>query len=494
MNIPACPLLELRRSGVLLHPTSLPGGEGFSSLGADARRFIDWIHAAGFRWWQVLPLNPPQVDSPYSSMSVFAGDERLIDSGMLEDWGWLPAGIRTGDLRETLILARSHVEQQRGRPWAKYQVFCERTAKWLDAYALFRVLREEFDGRSWHEWPVDVARLFFGTRDDAGVPTKMREWLESRAQSVEMVRFTQFVFFEQWQALLAYARFRDIRVLGDMPLFVDLNSADVWSRPELFDLDADGQPNTVAGVPPDYFSATGQRWGNPQYRWDRIAAEGFQWWIDRVRWALDGLDGLRIDHFRGLQAYWSIPARAPTAMEGAWVVGPGDAFFTALETALGPLPLIAEDLGTITPDVEALRDRFSLPGMKILQFAFDGNPHNPYLPAQHIENCVVYTGTHDNDTLCGWFNSLDPELRGRVLAVLGFGPDMPDAMIRAAMASPARLAVIPMQDLLGLDHRHRMNTPGTTEGNWTWRFSWDWIPESLADDLRRWNHSASRLE
>ena len=494
MNLPACPLLEQRRSGVLLHPTSLPAVEGLGSLGASARRFIDWMHSAGFRWWQVLPLHPPQVDSPYSSMSVFAGDERLIDVAVLRDWGWLPAGSETRDLREALEVAYSLIERQKGRPWTKYQMFREKTAAWLDAYALFRVLREEYDGQSWQHWPVEMARLFLGPRDDAGVPLGMQELLDARGRSVEMVRFAQFVFFEQWQALLAYARFRNVRILGDMPLFVDLNSADVWSRPELFDIDTNGQPITVAGVPPDYFSATGQRWGNPQYRWDRIAAEGYRWWIDRVSWALEGLDGLRIDHFRGIQAYWSIPADSPTAMEGAWVTGPGDAFFTALQSALGALPLIAEDLGTITPDVEALRDRFSLPGMKILQFAFDGNPHNPYLPEQHVENCVVYTGTHDNDTLCGWFDSLDPGLQERVRDALGEGAEMPDAMIRAALDSPARLAVIPMQDLLGLGHEHRMNTPGTTQGNWSWRLSWEWVPDSRAGELRRWNQSASRMD
>jgi 4-alpha-glucanotransferase len=475
-------------------PAGTGTGTGLGSLGADARRFIDWIQSAGFRWWQVLPLHPPQVDSPYSSMSVFAGDERLIDVGVLEDWGWLPRDSRPESLQDALELARSLIEKQQGRPWTKYQIFLQKTGSWLDSYALFRVLREEFGGQSWQHWPAELARLFFGARDDVGVPLGMQALLDQRGHSVEMVRFTQFVFFEQWQALLAYARFRNVRVLGDMPLFVDLNSADVWSCPELFDLDSNGQPKTVAGVPPDYFSATGQRWGNPQYRWDRIAADGYRWWIARVSWALEGLDGLRIDHFRGIQAYWSIPAESPTAMEGTWVTGPGEAFFAALQSALGALPLIAEDLGTITPEVEVLRDRFALPGMKILQFAFDGNPHNPYLPEQHVENCVVYTGTHDNDTLCGWFGSLDPELQNRVLQALGEGAEMPDAMIRAALNSPARLAVIPMQDLLGLDHQHRMNTPGTVEGNWSWRFSWDWIPDSRAGELRGWNQFASRLD
>lgn len=491
-------LVSERCAGVLLHPTSLPGPGPVGRLGADARRFIIWLQAAGFRFWQVLPLHPPQDDSPYSCMSVFAGDERLIDPAELRSADWLPeVACAAEDLLQStdscLRQARHHVESARTLHWDRYQRFLADNADWLEPYALFRVLREEFGGRSWQAWPEELAQLFLAPAEETLQRQRIAHITATRARQMEEWRFAQYVFFAQWRNLVAFAHRCGVRILGDMPLYVDLNSSDVWSYPELFDLDAAGLPRTVAGVPPDYFSSTGQRWGNPQYRWERIAEDGFRWWVRRTGWALTAMDGIRIDHFRGIEAFWSIPASTPTAIDGQWVPGPGAAFFEALQNALGTLPLVAEDLGTITEEVEQLRDRFGLPGMKILQFAFDGNPDNPYLPHQHVPHGVVYTGTHDNDTLCGWFSSLEPWMQERILVVLDQGTDVPGAMIRAVLHSPAQLAIIPLQDLLALGSEHRMNTPGTVAGNWSWRFSWDWIPESLASEVYAWNRAAGRL-
>lgn len=483
---PANRLLDKRRSGIILHPTSLPGPGPVGRIGSEARRFLDWLEAAGLSLWQVLPLNPPQADgSPYACISAFAGDTRLIDPDDMVRDGWLSAeraGMPTG---QAVSEARQALESAGGTAWDEYQAFVEEQNDWLEDFALFVVIKQLQGNRPWWEWPAPLLHR------DRG---RMEQLRAEAAESLDAVRFAQFVFFRQWTRLRREANSRDILLLGDMPIFVAHDSADVWANPENFDLDEQGQPRTVAGVPPDYFSETGQRWGNPHYRWDYMAATGYAWWMRRIGWALEELDALRIDHFRGFEAYWSIPEGEPTAIGGEWKPGPGAAFFEALLERFGELPLLAEDLGVITPEVTALRKRFGLPGMKILQFAFDGGEDNPYLPQNHEELGVVYTGTHDNDTTLGWFESLSPEERARVLQRLG-EPDgeMPWPLIRAALESPARVAVIPMQDALALDGSHRMNRPGTTEGNWGWRFDWADVPPGRAEALRQMNEDADRI-
>ncbi|TVP87892.1 MAG: 4-alpha-glucanotransferase [Thioalkalivibrio sp.] len=485
-NRPANPLLEKRRSGIILHPTSLPGPGPVGRIGTEALRFLDWLEEAGVSLWQVLPLNPPQADgSPYACISAFAGDTRLIDPGEMARDGWLPASAAGMPTADALFEARQALESAGGSGWEEYLAFVEAQSDWLEDFALFVVIKQLQGNRPWWNWP---APLLHRER------SRMVQLRAEAAEALDAVRFAQFVFFRQWTRLRREANSRDILLLGDMPIFVAHDSADVWASPENFDLDGEGQPRTVAGVPPDYFSETGQRWGNPHYRWDSMAETGYAWWMRRVEWALEELDALRIDHFRGFEAYWSIPADEPTAIGGEWKQGPGADFFDALLERFGELPLLAEDLGVITQEVTALRERFGLPGMKILQFAFDGGEDNPYLPRNHEERGVVYTGTHDNDTTLGWFESLSPDDRQAVLGRLG-EPDgeMPWPLIRAALESPARVAVIPMQDALALDGRHRMNKPGTTEGNWGWRFDWRDIPPGRAEQLRQMNEDADRI-
>jgi len=479
-------LMDQRRSGIILHPTSLPGPGRVGRIGSEAIRFLDWIDAAGFGLWQVLPLNPPQDDgSPYACISAFAGDIRLIDPELLVAEGWLAEGGARAPLGQALSDARHGLAASGGEAWEEFRAFCSAQASWLEDFALFVVIKRLQGNRPWWEWPAPLRMR---------EPARLAQLRAEARDALEAVRFSQFVFFRQWHALRAEAKARDILMLGDMPIFVAHDSVDVWAHPEYFDLDPLGQPTAVAGVPPDYFSETGQRWGNPHYRWDRMAEDGFRWWLQRIGWALEGLDGLRVDHFRGFEAYWSIPASEPTAIAGSWQPGPGAALFEALLREFDELPLLAEDLGVITPAVTALRERFALPGMKILQFAYDGSPDNPYLPERHEERCVVYTGTHDNDTTLGWFESLPAASREFVLKSLGAqAQDMPWALIETALASPARIAVIPMQDAIGLGGNARMNTPGTVEGNWQWRFDWSELPAARAAELRRMNVACGRV-
>jgi 4-alpha-glucanotransferase len=457
----ADPLPE-RASGVLLHPTSLPGPGGAGNLGADARRFADWLAAAGFRYWQMLPIGPVDAwGSPYQSASAFAGNARLLAP---------ECGPRAAPNAEDA---------------AAFDAFCAQQAHWLDDYALFRTLRAHLPGSAWTAWPEPLRR-----REPAALERARRRW----RTTYRAVQWTQYRFQRQWRALRDYAAARGVRLIGDLPLLVAHDSADVWSQPEFFQLDARGEPLVVAGVPPDYFSATGQWWGNPLYRWSALAADGYRWWRRRLARLLELFDLVRLDHFRGLEACWEIPADAVTAAEGRWVPGPGAALLDALAADHARLPIIAEDLGVITPEVEALRDRYALPGMKVLQFAFDSDDTNPYLPHHHRHNCVVYTGTHDNDTTLGWYRSLTDERRQRVRTYLDCtDAAMPWPLIDAALASIARLAVIPLQDLLGLDGTRRMNTPGTTGGNnWRFRFAWDEIPVTLAARLHARNAAHRR--
>lgn len=474
---------ERRRAGILLHPTSLPFDPVGGALGAEARNFVDFLATMGATVWQMLPLGPTHSDgSPYACLSVFAGDPRLISIAELQREGWLEQVPAPGEeleqwRRQCLqqasagFAARADAQQR-----SAYDRFREAQAYWLNDYCLYQALRRRYEGRSWLDWPAPLR--------DRSAEALRQAGDELRAE-LEQVCFEQFVFDRQWRALKSYAGERDVQLFGDMPIFVAHDSAEVWARRELFTLDEHGQALTVAGVPPDYFSATGQRWGNPLYRWDRMGDDGFEWWLRRVGHQLDVFDFVRIDHFRGFQAYWEIPAEAETAVDGQWVEAPGEALFEAFQARFQPLPLVAEDLGLITPEVDALRHRFGLPGMKILQFAFDGGATNPYLPHNHERDYVVYTGTHDNSTTVGWYEGLDDGQRETVRAYLGYPEEaQPWPLIRAALASVAQMCVLPMQDLLALDDSHRMNVPGVASGNWRWRFHWDMVDEDLAARMR----------
>jgi 4-alpha-glucanotransferase len=484
--------LDRRRAGILLHPTSLPGGRASGSLGPDAYRFVDFLAASGMSLWQMLPLGPTHLDgSPYQCLSVHAGNSALISLRQLAEWGWLgaeevPAGVTPERRRALLGHARAGFERHASEEArAAYGWFVGAHTAWLDDFALYMAVRDEQGGAPWLDWPAPL-------RDrEAAALARARSRL---ADAVEQVRFEQFIFFRQWLALRHYANERDILLFGDVPIFVAHDSAEVWAHREYFALDEHGTAQFVAGVPPDYFSATGQRWGNPHYDWERMQAEGFRWWVERLRTQLELFDLVRVDHFRGFESYWEIPAAAETAVEGRWVKAPGAKLFKAFTEAFPRLPLVAEDLGVITPEVEALRRRYRLPGMKVLVFAFDGGADNPYLPHNHVPDCVAYTGTHDNDTTRGWFDSLDAESQAYVCEYLGSPAEpMPWPLVRAALASVADLAVVPLQDVLGLGSEHRMNTPGTASGNWTWRFNWEQVPDDLAARLRRMAEIYGRL-
>ncbi|MEN8175853.1 MAG: 4-alpha-glucanotransferase [Pseudomonadota bacterium] len=475
--------LDRRRAGVLLHITSLPGKTGAGELGAEAYRFVDFLAEAGIGVWQTLPVGPTQWDhSPYSTYSAHAGNPAFVSLDPLVAKGWLkPAEIHEGPAPLTSKLDLIHLAWQRccthpDPAWMEdIDRFEAENAHWLDDFVLFRAFHAKYH-RPWWEWPEEAR--------DRHPPTLAAVRRELRDR-IRQVVFGQYLFFRQWCELKTYANGRDVKLFGDMPIFVAHDSAEVWANRDWFFLDAEGHPTVVAGVPPDYFSETGQRWGNPLYRWDRMRADQFTFWVRRLHSQLDLYDLLRIDHFRGFEAYWEIPAEEQDAVNGAWVKVPGNELFHRLFDEFSDLPLVAEDLGVITPEVEALRDRFGLPGMKILQFAFSGDEDNPYLPRYHVENCVVYTGTHDNDTTLGWYQSLDEAGTDNVNEILGGSDDpMPWRLIHAAFESPARLAVVPMQDFLGLDGTHRMNFPGTTEGNWQWRFDWEQVEEGLAARIR----------
>ncbi|MBK1691035.1 4-alpha-glucanotransferase [Ectothiorhodospira mobilis] len=477
------PILDRRRAGLLLHPTSLPGPDCRGAMGPEAHRFVDFLEAAGITVWQVLPLNQPHDGgSPYQCMSVHAGNTQLICLRDLAERGWLEDRRPEPEARDPLhcdVLRRAHAGFQAHGSQADHEAFEDFKAGqgfWLEDYALYLALRAEHGRAPWWDWDPAL-------RDRK--PAALEQARARHAQALEQYRFEQFLFRQQWAAVKRHANERGILLFGDMPIFVAHDSADVWAHRPLFDLDESGSPGCVAGVPPDYFSSTGQRWGNPLYRWDTMASRGFAWWIERIGGALEMVDLIRIDHFRGFEASWAIPAQEETAVHGHWRPGPGQALFTRLREHFGALPLVAEDLGVITPEVEALRDENGLPGMKILQFAFEGGSANPYLPHHHVPNSVVYTGTHDNDTTLGWFTTCGEDLQERVLDYLGRpGEAMPWPLVRSALASVARLAVVPMQDVLGLDGRHRMNVPGTTGDNWNWRFDWDQVPDDLAGRLR----------
>lgn len=501
--------MELPHSfGILLHPTSLPGRWGSGALGAEARRFVDWLAAAGARWWQVLPLGPTGFgDSPYQAFSAFAGNPYLLDPDTLLARGWLrnesvpalPADrVDFGWMYETRwpLLRRAYagfLRHTTHRERRALDRFARAEVAWLPDYALFMALKARFRGDPWPRWPVDLARR---------TPRALTAARQNHAEDVGFHAWTQWQFHRAWGALRSYARDLGIGIIGDMPIFVSHDSADVWAHPDLFHLDKRGNPTVIAGVPPDYFSATGQRWGNPLYRWDVLAADGFAWWITRVRHALRTCDLVRLDHFRGLEAYWEIPATEPTAIRGRWVEAPGEALLSVIRNELGDVPIVAEDLGVITPEVEALRDRFGLPGMRVLQFAFSGESDNPHLPANYPEHgrLLVYTGTHDNDTTRGWYQTSSPTERERAHACLAqqgislpHDEEVPRAFVELALRSRARLAMIPLQDVLGLDSEARMNRPSAPSGNWTWRHRGDALTGGLAHSLRALAEQVGRL-
>ncbi len=480
-----------RRAGVLLHPTSLPGNWEAGVLGADAHRFIDWLKDGGFRIWQMLPVGPVGESlSPYQMTSAFAGNPRLIDPEFLPVARWLPASHLPGGgswaARRALVHEAWLGFSAGAGPGerAEYHAYWQAQRAWLLPFALFRVARRRHGDAGWWTWPEAVRRR---------QPEAMAGLLKDAAAEIREIAFEQWMFDRQWLALRAGARQQGVRLLGDLPIYVDLDSADVWWHRRLFRVDEDGRPEAVAGVPPDYFSEEGQLWGNPLYDWEAMRADGFRWWVDRVRAQLRWFDYLRIDHFRGLEAYWQVPAGVASAREGSWRLAPGAELLDVLGAACGGQPFLAEDLGTITPAVHELRRRFGLPGMLIAQFAFDGSADNPYLPANQVEDAVIYSGTHDNDTILGWYRGLDPGARDYVHRVLGCGPDeMPGALLRSVWESPAEVAIFPLQDLLGLGSEARMNTPSTTTGNWTWRFSWAQVADGLAADCRHRSREAGR--
>jgi 4-alpha-glucanotransferase len=478
-------MLDRRRAGVLLHPTSLPGPGYCGDFGAQARRFVDLISAMGQCIWQVLPLGPTHGDGcPYQSFSVHAGNPDLIDLQWLVERGWLEQGQATAGLvshaakRHALKLATNNffrqVETDQDSAGVRaYGDFLRESSYWLENYVRFQAFRSAFDKRPWNTWPE-------GIRDCE--PRACDRMAREVADELIELRFRQFVFNCQWHELREYANQRGVMLFGDMPIYVHMESSDVWAHQELFDLDEGGQPVTVTGVPPDYFSEEGQLWGNPQYNWHRMRATRFAWWLERFQSAAREFDVARIDHFRALEAYWEIPASATSAKDGHWVRAPGRELLQLVREHCPQLCLVAENLGTISPEVEELRADFSLPGMVILQFAFDGNPDNPYLSHRHQIGDIVYTGTHDNNTTLGWFHSLDDHLKGRVYQYYNNPEEgMPWMLIAQAMASPCLTAIVPFQDYLGLDERDRMNTPGTTQGNWQWRFTWDQVPADLPD-------------
>lgn len=513
-----------RKSGVLLHPTSLPGSYGVGTIGAPAYKFVDWLKSAEQSLWQILPLGPTGYgDSPYASFSTFAGNPLLIDLDLLVENGWAdkkdiaPADYikKTGNVDygslvwwKTPILKKSalyFLKNASSEDKKSYKDFCKEKSFWLEKYASFMSIKTFYDAKAaeekapssiWHAyWPKELARC----QEDA-----VADWNKNHKEDVEIYKVIQFFFESQWQKLKKYANDAGIKLIGDIPIFVAPDSADVWSNQSLFQLDKDGHPSCVAGVPPDYFSADGQLWGNPLYDWDAIKASGYKWWIARIKRVFELTDLLRIDHFRGFEAYWSVPAGEPTALNGKWVKGPGLDLFKAIKRRLGDLPIIAEDLGVITDQVKLLRDQAGFPGMKVLQFAFSTDEAkqngmvNYFMPHMYDTTaCVVYTGTHDNDTLQGWLENASDEqkilvgqyLTGKKLtaekanAMVKSG-ELRKSMIKEAFSSTAAFAVIPMQDIIGLGNEARMNTPSTTGANWAWRMSSSDLKEKAAEELK----------
>jgi len=505
MNLPPFPA-GYRASGVLLHVTSLPSPYGIGDVGPAAMAWVDRLHEAGQSWWQALPLGPTGYgDSPYQSLSSFAGNPLLISPDWLIEDGLLRASDCAGASFSPTTVDFEAVKRFKyallETAWKSFSAgahsdllpdferFGHDQAHWLDDYALFRALKARYDDASYLDWPEDLVRR---------APAALDQARRDLAGHVDRVRFAQFLLFRQGARLKAHARAKGVRLIGDLPFFVSPDSSDVWANPELFLLDATYRPRVVAGVPPDYFSAQGQRWGNPIYDWDALAARGYRWCIDRVRALLEHVDAIRLDHFRGFAAAWHIPAAAPTARSGRWIPGPSAGLFGAVEKALGGVPFVAEDLGMITPEVGTLRDEFHIPGTRVLQFAFDGHSDNPYLPHNYVPNTVVYTGTHDNPTTRGWYEDRPDAERGNLWHYLqraaGTGEEAAPALLRLAWSSVAALAIAPLQDVLNLGKEARMNQPGSAEGNWRWRVTDEMLGGPALESLRDLTVTSARAE
>ena len=461
---------QQRKAGVLLHISSLPEG----TMGLQAQRFIDFLSATGVSVWQTLPLNMPHNDgSPYQCLCAHAGNPAFIDLQQLLQAGYINAtDLKIYKADPTLAQHQKLFEkafcvasqQPDTSDYITFKKFCKKHSHWLNDFALFLMLREQFKQTSWNSWPVAYKKRDLKTLNLAK---------KQHAHAIAVIKFTQFIFFKQWFELKAYANQHHIAMFGDIPIFVAFDSADVWANPDLFKIDKHCNMTVVAGVPPDYFSSTGQRWGNPHYNWRAMQKEDFKWWLARMHTQNSLFDMVRIDHFRGLEAAWEIPATADTAINGKWQVAPGNLLLAAIKKRFKKMCLVAEDLGIITDEVNALRHEYNMPGMKILQFAFGGGDDNLYLPHNVEANSVVYTGTHDNDTTLGWYQQLEENAKKHLHSVLNTDePDMPNALIDMALTTKADLAIIPMQDILALDSTNRMNTPGTLGGNWVWRFDW----------------------
>ncbi|MBD2294772.1 4-alpha-glucanotransferase [Anabaena sphaerica FACHB-251] len=485
-----------RSSGILLHPSSFPSRFGIGDLGLEAYRFLDFLKDSYQQYWQVLPLGPTGYgNSPYMSYSAMAGNhlmispEKLVDEGLLVagDFGNLPEfpadkvnfeqviPIKVNLLKKACENFKPHATAIQKKA---FHTFCNTRGYWLNNYALFMALKDAHNGASWHTWEPELAK-----REPAALARMEHEL----AQEIFYYKFIQYEFFRQWSELKNYANQNGIDIIGDIPIYVAHDSADVWANPDIFALDEEtGAAALMAGVPPDYFSATGQLWGNPVYKWDELQKQDFQWWLQRFEAMLDYVDIIRIDHFRGFEAYWAVPQGEETAVNGKWVEAPGVAFFEVIKQKLGKLPILAEDLGIITPEVEALRDQFEFPGMKVLQFGFGSDPGNPFLPFNYPRNAVVYTGTHDNDTTVGWFNTANNYEKQNLLLYLGsISPDGINwDLIRLALSSIANQAIIPLQDVLGLENEARMNYPSTAEGNWEWRYQAEVLTDELSDRMK----------
>jgi 4-alpha-glucanotransferase len=478
----------MRASGILLHPTSLPGKYGIGTLGNEAFAFIDFLSKAKQTYWQILPLGPTgYADSPYQCFSSKAGNPLLIDIDLLVAEGLITDNdlpelqvenatkINYGQVIEYKYNVLRKAKQNFDVNTPAYKAFVENNKTWLDAYTLFMALKDHFDKKPWYAWD-EKFKMYDATAIDAITP--------ELAESISFHTFIQYMFFKQWHAVKKYANAKGIKMIGDIPIYVAMDSSDTWANPALFQFDENKNPVCVGGCPPDYFSKTGQLWGNPIFNYTLMEKDNFSWWVDRIQYNLSLYDIIRVDHFRGFAGYWSIPYGEETAINGQWITGPGHKLFTAIKNALGEIPIIAEDLGLITPDVIALRDAFHLPGMKVLQFAFDSNEANDYIPHNYTKNCVVYTGTHDNETVNGWYENANDRDSQYVLEYLNSnGKDIAWDMIRCAWASVADIAIAPMQDILNLGADARMNLPGTTQDNWQWRMQEGDTTETLAEKL-----------
>ncbi|MBM7623612.1 4-alpha-glucanotransferase [Sporohalobacter salinus] len=484
-----------RQSGILLHPTSLPGEYGIGSLGEEAYKFVDFLVASDQKIWQILPLGPTGYgNSPYQSFSAFAGNpllislERLRKDALLDEKDLntdreFPLDYvdynQVSDFKYSLFEKafknfKSNVSKSIND---KFQRFCNENEKWLEDYALFKALKEHFNGKPWYKWNEDIKLRR---------PEAIKEYQERLKNRIDFHKFIQYIFFKQWNKLKAYANHNYIKIIGDIPIFVAYDSADVWANPELFTLDEDKKPINVAGVPPDYFSETGQLWGNPLYDWQKLKETNYKWWIDRFKTTLELVDIVRLDHFRGFAAYWAVPYGEKTAVNGKWKQGPGKDFFRKVKEELKGLPIIAEDLGVITDEVVELRDHFDLPGMGVLQFGFNSQEDNDHLPHNYRQNSVVYTGTHDNNTVLGWYNNADDEAKEYVKEYLkGSEENICWDFIQAAWASVSKLAIAPLQDILSLNSEARMNTPGTVKGNWKWRYREEMLDVNISEKLKR---------